>query len=164
MCSKWTKFIEFNKGLHASFPSFEDALKEVLVDKKKSSHWIWYIVPYDKPSKTFGTDFIIESIYVDDYLDNTYLRRNYLTIMRAIVKQLETINFGEYSDFIHNHDLKKVYESALMFKETKKYIPIKQTCVQVVNILDNYINGYLKIQNHRKHINRMILDSIRTEN
>lgn len=149
-------FVKYQKGFD-DIPSFDNALQELIVEKKKQTHWIWYIIPYDKPSKMYGSTFQLTPNDVDTYVQNEYLRINYISIMYAVHQQLSAIQCCAYDNFIPNHDLVKIYESALFFKTHSSHADINNVCSKIENMLEPYI-ATLQKQNNMKHVlNNMIL-------
>lgn len=156
MTEKSALFVKYHKGFEI-FPSFDEALRELVVDKKKQTHWIWYIIPYDKPSKMYGSIFQLTPNDVNTYVQNEYLRINYISIMYAVHQQLSAIQCCAYDNFIPNHDLVKIYESALFFKTYSSHVDINNICSKIEKLLEPYI-AMLQKQNNMKYVlNNMIL-------
>lgn len=133
---KLDSFIRYHHGFQDN-PNFKQAYHEVSVLKQKQTHWIWYIIPYDKCSHRFGDLFALSnSKDVNDFANNTYLKNNYITIMSAIYEHLVTISTEEYDSFISVVDLKKIYESALLFRN---FIDMNNVCDNIISVLKEYV-------------------------
>jgi len=157
MDSKWQMFLNYQNG-NTDYPSFDNALSEILITKRKLSHWIWYILPIDKPSATFKNLFIVNKNEVDKYLDISSLRNNYILMILCILQQLNNMDTCYYNDFIPFNDLKKTYNSVVMFSNTKKYVCVKKVCNDLVNLLKDYIYEHDK---KHKHFQNMLLNCVR---
>lgn len=133
---KLDSFIRYHHGFQDN-PNFKQAYHEISVLKQKQTHWIWYIIPYDKCSHRFGDLFALSnSKDVNDFANNTYLKNNYITIMSAIYEHLVTISTEEYDSFISVVDLKKIYESALLFRN---FIDMNKVCDNIISVLKEYV-------------------------
>lgn len=158
MDSKWKVFVEYQNGDNLDYPSFDTALTEIIIAKRILSHWISYIIPINKPSLEFKNTFVVNKHDIDDYLEVSSLRNNYMLIMISIFQQLEEIDNCYYNDFIPFDDLKKIYKSAKMFRRTQKYLCVQKVCQDVMNLLEEYI--YEREQKHRRFQN-MLLSCVR---
>lgn len=146
MNTKILRFIGYHMG-YSDYPSFEDALREVSVEKRKSSHWIWYVVPYDRPSKTHGDAFVLRTRRdIASFLENDYLRGNYTSIMGSIADILEPLATPqEFHRFASEVDLKKMYLSARMFAPyvsiVRSYDDVREVCGRVTTALERYVQA-----------------------
>lgn len=133
---KLDSFVKYHLGFQDN-PNFEQAYHEISVKKQKQTHWIWYIIPYDKCSHRFGDLFaLLNSKEVNDFANNTYLKNNYITIMSAIFEHLSTISTDEYDSFISVVDLKKIYESALLFRN---FVDMNEVCDNIISVLKEFV-------------------------
>lgn len=77
------------------FPNFISALDEITFGGKKSD-WIWYIIPSCfKPQTDIAKTFAISRTStpnITDYLQDEYLRNNYIKIISEIYNKLEKGN------------------------------------------------------------------------
>jgi len=75
----------------AGNPNFESALAEINSGGKQS-HWIWYIIPSCfNPTTDIAKKFAISrksTPNITDYLQDEYLRNNYIKIISAIYDKL----------------------------------------------------------------------------
>lgn len=134
-------FLKFQNGEMERYPSYQRALYEITVQKKKITHWIWYIIPYDQPSRQHKDLFVLNEKNVSLYLQNEQLRNNYIEIMNAIHDVLEENTIEEYEHIITQIDLKKIYGSAVLFKNNcpSSYDEVISVCNKVIYILTDYI-------------------------
>jgi len=140
-------FLKYQNGEINGCPSFKKALHEITVNKKKLSHWIWYIVPYDFPSLTHQDLFVLQERNVKFYIENHTLRNNYIDIMNAIYILLRNTDIYKFDTIISRTDLKKIYGSATLFKNNidpseNKIINI---CQKIIVLLDLY-NTHRKLK------------------
>ena len=124
------------------YPSYKQALYEITVKKRKESHWIWYIVPYDQPSKQHKDLFVLNETNVPSYLHNEQLRNNFINIMNAIHDVLAENTTEDYEQIITQIDLKKIYGSAVLFKKNSpsSYNDVIDVCDKMIHVLRNYID------------------------
>jgi len=96
-------------------PSFEKALSEIK-NGKKVSHWAWYIIPINKPSRTFKHKFALENEkQMKAYITNPFLYNNYIIFLTTVVEQLKEI---EAIDLLNSQvDVNKLYESVSLFNK-----------------------------------------------
>lgn len=137
-------FLKYQNGDVRGYPSYEQALHEIIVKKRKYTHWIWYIVPYDQPSRQHGDLFVLKDIDVPLYLQNEQLRNNYIEIMSTIHDILTEKTLDEYEDVMTKIDLKKVYGSAVLFRNNtlascSSNKDVINACDKVIYVLTDYI-------------------------
>ena len=113
-------FVQYHKGYgilpnDTIAPSFEKALNEIK-NGKKISHWVWYIIPINKPSRTFKHKFALENEeQMKSYISNPLLYNNYITFLTTVVEQLKEI---EPIDLLNSQvDVNKLYESVSLFNK-----------------------------------------------
>lgn len=152
------EFLKYQNGEVHEYPSYAHALYEITIHKKKMSHWIWYIVPYDLPCKQHKDLFVLNEKGVSFYLQNEQLRTNYIEIMNEIYKVLTKVKLEEYEDVMSRIDLKKVYRSALLFK---KECPSSDedtinVCARIIHLLKDYVEQREKEDLERKVLFRFI--------
>lgn len=159
MNTKILKFVGYHMGYSLS-PSFADALYEITVDKRKSGHWIWYIIPYDKPSSTHGSDFVLsDASEVEAFLRNDYLRMNYIHMLCAIGCRLREIPVSEYDEFLSSVDLKKIYASAVLFgRNADAFEDVRKVCKHMEGVLGPYLTMGDRMKELRDRLNRQFLN------
>jgi len=156
---KFKHFIEYQNGMNKNYPSFEKALYEILVEEKKSTHWIWYIIPYDRPSKQFGDLFLINSKDVVEYLQNVELRNNYLTMMTSIFTTMsKKEHWYNYNEVMSSVDIKKVIVSAKLFKDYSFDLEIVKICSLLLKLLNPIIYHQNEITKVKKKLTYEILN------
>ena len=87
-------FIYMQKKGMLGMSNFETAIDEINKGQKKT-HWMWYIIPsnldpYSKEATFFKIDTRSDekgSLTAEQYLDNEYLRNNYIKIIVAIYEK-----------------------------------------------------------------------------
>lgn len=153
-------FLKYQNGDVPEYPSYRQALHEIVVDNKKSTHWIWYVIPYDKPSRQHDDLFVIKDKEVPLYLQNTQLRNNYIEILDAIFNVLRKTHIDEYNHIMSDIDLKKVYESAILFK--KNAVPnrdedVIDVCDKIITVLTDFIVKANQNNNQQKRLHLQLL-------
>ena len=134
-------FLKYQSGAVRGYPSYKTALHEITVEHKKSSHWIWYTIPYDHPSRQHGDLFVVNKKDVPFYLQNTQLNQNYIEMMRAIYELLKDEDSVNYENFISGIDLNKIYYSAILFRKncSSANNEVTNVCDKIKNLLHSYI-------------------------
>ena len=136
--SKINNILKYQNG-YQNLPSFDDVIHELITHKRKVSHWIWYIIPYHKDSISHGNRFTLSPTDIELYAKNSYLRNNYIFILLLIEKHLKDLQIHQYSRYMSEIDLQKVYESAIVFKKYSKNSSIKYACNEILKCLLPYI-------------------------
>ena len=113
-------FVQYHKGYgilpnNTIAPSFEKALNEIKKGKKVS-HWAWYIIPINKPSRTFRHKFALENEeQIEEYISTPLLYHNYINFLTSVIEQLKET---EPIDLLNSQvDVNKLYESASLFNK-----------------------------------------------
>jgi len=116
----------------------DTALQEIS-DRKKETHWMWYIFPSDLPtSSSCATFFRIgpsamndklgkDTITISDYLKDKKLMKNYMTITEALYDKLDDIMSDEDDDDDNGDEtpqkiLRKIMNSDDDYSKLKKSI------------------------------------------
>lgn len=151
-------FLKYQNGDVQGYPSYEKAFHEISVDKKKTTHWIWYIVPYDLPSKQHTDLFVLKENNISLYLQKDQLRNNYIEIINSISDVLAEKMLEEYEQIMSRIDLNKVYRSAILFKKNCSSFDqdIINACNRIINLLKEYIEQCRKKNLERKALMQLM--------
>jgi O-acetyl-ADP-ribose deacetylase (regulator of RNase III) len=102
-------------------PNFDTAFNEIL-QGRKSTHWIWYIIPSDinkfssdesllygigPNASALGKTEGLQVVTVSEYLNNSILRDNYIKIISEIGKQLDKYEKSNVKLSYTSQDIKK---------------------------------------------------------
>ena len=142
-------FVQYHKGdgflpNDTIAPSFETALNEIK-NGKKISHWAWYIIPINKPSRTFKHKFALEKQeQIEEYISNPLLYNNYIIFLTTVIEQLKEI---EPIDLLNSQiDVNKLNESVSLFN---KYSSNNDTLFQLTSKIQTLLSD--KIYYKPKH-------------
>lgn len=123
-------------------PSFATANIEILSGAKQS-HWIWYLLPTNDKSKTFGDKFTLSNSEIILFIANPTLSKNYVTLLQSILYQLDN-GVHPLRLLMSKIDVIKTYESVSLFERYSEFCPIlKNTTDKIKNHLKSYAVHYM---------------------
>lgn len=146
-------------------PDFFQAFKE-LNDGKKKSHWSWYILPSNKPSRTFGTKFMLNQSERMLFLTDRTLRYRYYIILKVICEHLKQ-GKNVLELLMSKKDVMRCYDSALSFYDSAVIlndIKIKDMIETVLLALDPFVEHIRKTITIEQTINPMLNELLQKTN
>lgn len=126
-------------------PGFSIALAEIQ-NGRKSSHWIWYVLPITRSSNAFGDRFALsDADHVAAYVTNATLRDHYVAMLQALSAQMDS---GVPPNVLlaTQTDASKALESARLFKN---HSAEDETLYALTSVVEAQLKTYL--DTHPRH-------------